>query len=78
MNRLHALRKPLLEMGPEELRSHVEAIRADRLISKEKPAAKRKKVVASGAARGKATKLLAGLSPAEMQALLEDLDEGSD
>ena len=80
MNRLWELRKPLLEMAPTELRAHVEAIRADRLIVKEKPQSKRKKVVASAASRSKATKLLEGLGLEEMQKLLEELaeDEGSD
>jgi hypothetical protein len=79
VNRLHELRKPLLEMTGEELRRHIEHIRAERLIVKEKPQAKRKKVVASATSRSKASKLLASMTPAEMQRLLEDLeDEGSD
>ena len=79
MNKLHTLRKPLLEMSPAELRAHVEAIRADRLVSKEKPGAKRKKVMVSIKSRKKATALLASMTPAELKRLqreLEDEDEG--
>lgn len=74
MNRLRELRKPLLSMTEAELRAHVEAIRADRLVSKEKASSKRKKVVASATSRSKATVLLNGMSPAEVNRLLGKLD----
>lgn len=74
MNKLHQLRKPLLEMSETELRRHVEHIRADRLVSKEKPATKRKKVVASANSRSKAMALLKIMTPAEAKRLARELD----
>lgn len=66
-----------MDMSLEELREHVRNIRIQRRIVKDKPATKRKKVVASDKSRRKTESLLAKLSPEEIKALLGENDDGT-
>jgi hypothetical protein len=75
MNRLHALRKSLLEMSPEELREHIRRIRAERRVIKVKPSTKRKAKVKSNRSAAKVVNMLHTLTPEELKLLLGEVDE---
>ena len=72
MNRLARLRKPLQDMTSEEAHDLIRRIRADRRITKERPSVRR----AAGRKKDKdktaLSKLLEGMTPEEIEALLGD------
>lgn len=72
MSRLSRLRKPLSDMTPDEQYDLIRAIRADRRITKERPSIRRKAARSSDKSKTELSKLLAGLSPEEVEALLGD------
>jgi electron transfer flavoprotein alpha/beta subunit len=77
MDRLRDLRKSIADMSLDELREHVRNIRIQRRIVKDKPATKRKKVVASDKSKKKVDTLLGKMSTEQLKALLGELDDGT-
>lgn len=81
MDRLARLRKPLEEMTTEEAHDLIRRIRADRRLTKERPSVKRKAARSSDKAKTDLAKLLDGMSPEEIAALLgepgDDAGQGS-
>ena len=73
--RLAALRKPLEDMSPQELRALVSHIRADRKVSKESVTKRKEKAAISGKSRKKATALLDDLTAEELDQLLRELGD---
>ena len=78
MNRLAELKKPLEEMTHDEQRELIRLIRADRRLTKERPSVKRKAARSKGRDMEKLTKLLAGMTPEEIAALLGDDADASE
>ena len=74
MGRLDGLRKNVIDMTPEELREQIRYIRKDRRITKEKKSEKKARVKTSTAAKGKASKVLKGMSPEQLERLLAELE----
>lgn len=72
MDRLARLRKPLEDMTQEEKVDLIRRIRADRRLTKERP--KERKAAARTKDKAKTTlaKLLDGMTPEEIEALLGD------
>lgn len=81
MSRLTRLRKPLSEMTVDEQHDLIRRIRADRRLTKERPSVKRKAARTKDKDKTTLSKLLAGMTPAEIEALLgdpgDDADQGS-
>lgn len=73
MTRLNDLKKSLVAMSPEELRDQVRKIRTDRKLKKEPTKAKKERVRTADSAKTGLMKLLAGLSPEEREAMLQEL-----
>ena len=72
MNRLARLRKPLEEMTAEEAHDLIRRIRADRRLTKERPSVRRKAAASKDKDKTALSKLLAGMSLEEIDALLKD------
>jgi len=70
MNRLDQLRPSILDMDIETLREHVRRIRADRKLTKERPAKKRAAARTTDKNKSAMMKLLDGMTPEEIEALL--------
>jgi len=80
LDRLNELRKDILTMDPEELREHIRKLRADRRVTKERPAARVQRKVKSEKAKSSAAALLDGMSEDEIAALMKELghaDQGN-
>lgn len=77
MDRLKSLRKSIADMSLDELREHVRYIRIQRRIVKDKPATKRKKVVASDKSKKKVGSLLDKMSAEQLRALLGEFEDGT-
>ena len=75
MDRLARLRKPLEEMTPEEKHDLIRLIRLDRRVTKERPKERRKVARTKDKAKTDLSKLLDGLSPEEIQALLGEMGD---
>lgn len=73
MPRLEDLKRNLLEMSPEELRAKVREIREDRKLRKEPSKARKERVRTEESAPAQLALLMEGLSPAEQEALLQEL-----
>jgi ribosomal protein L29 len=70
-DRINELWSYLDEMSPEELEQRVKEIRAERRIYKTKPAKVKK---ASIAASERVRKAVQGMSPAELEKLMKELE----
>jgi hypothetical protein len=80
-SRLSSLRQSMLDMSPDELRAHIQSLRADRKITKGSAPAAKKAKKATGAAVDKAKKkaqsALDKLTPEQIAKLLRELGNGS-
>lgn len=74
MPRLEDLRKNLLTMTPDELRTRIREIRGERRLSKESPKARSTRVKGTAKAKTNITELLAGMSSEEREALIASLE----
>lgn len=74
MPRLEDLKKNLLQMTPDEQRAKVREIREDRKLRKEPTKVRKERVRKAASAKDSVASLLAGLSPAEQEALLLELE----
>lgn len=72
--RLEDLKHSLLDMTEEEIREKVRGIRADRVIRKETKKQKVAKVRTKATAVAKAANAATGMTPAELQKLLEEFE----
>lgn len=77
-DRLSTLRKSLEDMSFEELREHVRQIRADRRLTKERPAERKKVKAAKEKSRTSAAKLARSLSASDVEALLREFGDGTE
>jgi len=75
MSRLARLRKPLEEMTPEEAYDLIRSIRADRRLTKERPAERRKVARTRDKDKTALDKLLAEMTPEEIAALLGGVED---
>ncbi len=73
MDRLEKLRKELSTLSQDELLDFIRKTRVDRRITKERPSARRAKRVTAERTKTKANKALAGLSPAQLAALMKEM-----
>lgn len=74
MPHLEDLKQDMLTMTPDELRAKVRAIREDRKLRKEPTKVRKERVRKAASAKDSVASLLAGLSPAEQEALLAELE----
>lgn len=72
--RLEDLKKSLLKMDAEELRAKIREIREDRVIRKDTGKTKVKKAKVKDSAQTQLAKLLAGMSDAERNAFLKEIE----
>lgn len=72
--RLEDLKKSLLDMTEDEVRNKIREIRADRVIRKESKKQKVAKVKTKATAVAKAAGAASGMTPAELQKLLEEFE----
>lgn len=75
MDRLARLRKPLEEMTPEEQHDLIRLIRLDRRVTKERPKERKKAARTKDKAKTDMSKLLDGMTPEEIEALLGELGD---
>lgn len=69
-DRITRLFGDLGQLSDEELRAKVRQVRQDRRVKKEKTADRKKKIARSNAARDKAEKLLATMTPEQIAKLM--------
>jgi hypothetical protein len=77
MSRLARLRKPLEDMTAEEQYELIRRIRADRRITKERPKERRKAARSKDKDKTALAKLLEGMTPEEIAALVGDIEDAS-
>ena len=75
MDRLARLRKPLGDMTDSEARDLIRHIRADRRLTKERPKQRRAAARSRDKDKTDLTKLLEGMTPEEIAALMEMGDD---
>jgi len=75
-DRLEKLWGHIGNMDPDEIREHIRKVRADRRLTKTRITVKKKTKVGSDAARTKMKSLLDGMSEADKERLLKELEGG--